>query len=268
MNIKKRIFIGLIGVTLFAFLMLMAVIWLLIMNEVNALQNLLLISFGAISTIFIFVVGLGLIALVWSLWHAKPIPTLQTFIQVTTDWLFPFALKIGKIFGIDQDTIKSSFIEVNNQLVQAKMIKVEPKRLLILAPHCLQKSNCPHKITVDVSNCQRCGKCCVNGLLDISKKYGVKVVVATGGTFARKFIMEFRPKAIIAIACERDLTTGIQDTGTLPVIGIINIRPEGPCWNTVVNIAKVEEAVAFLTHSNNLLYNVKTVTKTPTHFCK
>lgn len=256
MIIKKRVFIGLIGISLIIGLMLVFGVWLLIVNnKVNILQNLLLISFGAASVILVAILGLGLSALIWSLWVSKPIYGLQKFIQVTTDWLFPFAIKMGKLFGIDQDIIKSSFIEVNNQLVQAKMIKVDPSKLLILAPHCLQKSNCPHKITVDMKNCQKCGGCCVNGLLDIEQRTGVKVVVVTGGTLARKFIEDYRPRAIVAIACERDLTTGIQDVAGLPIIGVLNVRPEGPCWNTLVNIKKVEEAVQILTRGHNNNYN-------------
>jgi hypothetical protein len=253
MNIKKRVFIGLIGATLVICVFFMVMVWVLISNKVNILQNMFLISFGAISLIFITVVGLGLSALVWSIWIAKPIPALQRFIQVTTDLLFPFALKVGKLLGIEQDVIKSSFIEVNNQLVQAKMMTITPERLLILAPHCLQQSNCPHKITVDVYNCQRCGSCCVDGLLEIAERYGVKLVVATGGTLARKFVVDLRPRAIVAIACERDLTTGIQDTGSLPVLGVLNIRPEGPCWNTLVSLEKVEEAVGLLVHKQPCL---------------
>lgn len=246
MNIKKRIFIGLISATLIICLSLFALIWLIITNKVNIIQNMLMISLGAAGLVFITIICLGLAALVWTLWIAKPIPILQKFIQVTTEWLFPFALKIGQMLGIDQDIIKSSFIEVNNQLVQTKTIAVDPSQLLILAPHCLQKSNCPHKITVDVHNCRKCGNCCISGLLTIAETHGTKLVVATGGTFARKFIEDYRPKAIVAIACERDLTAGIQDASFLPVIGILNMRPEGPCWNTCVNLKKVEEAVELL----------------------
>ena len=54
------------------------------------------------------------------------------------------------------------------------------------------------------------------------------------------------PKAIIAVACERDLTSGIQDVFPIPVIAIFNERPFGPCFNTRVSIAKVEEAIRML----------------------
>jgi len=52
--------------------------------------------------------------------------------------------------------------------------------------------------------------------------------------------METRPDLIIAVACERDLTSGIQDTAPLPVYGVFNQRPFGPCLNTQVAIDRVE----------------------------
>ena len=66
--------------------------------------------------------------------------------------LFPIALALGRVFHIDQDRIKSSFIEVNNQLVRSKEFKLLPAQILVLAPHCLQWSGCPHKITVNIDN--------------------------------------------------------------------------------------------------------------------
>jgi hypothetical protein len=48
---------------------------------------------------------------------------------------------------------------------------------------------------------------------------------------------------IIAVACERDLSSGIQDSYPLPVFGVINHRPHGPCYDTLVDLDKVEEAL-------------------------
>jgi hypothetical protein len=47
------------------------------------------------------------------------------------------------------------------------------------------------------------------------------------------------------VACERDLTSGIQDTHPLPVYGILNERPEGPCRNTLVDLTTLEKALRF-----------------------
>ena len=116
---------------------------------------------------------------------------------------------------------------------------------MILAPHCLQRVQCPHKITVDVNNCRGCGLCPVGDLLTLSREKGTQLVIATGGTFARKFVKERKPQAIVAIACERDLTSGMQDVDKIPVIGVVNERPEGPCHNTRVNLCEVERAINY-----------------------
>ena len=73
--------------------------------------------------------------------------------------------------------------------------------------------------------------------------YGVRLAIATGGSIARRIVVETRPKLILAVACERDLTSGIQDTHPLPVFGILNHRPEGPCRNTLVDLTLVEAAL-------------------------
>ena len=55
--------------------------------------------------------------------------------------------------------------------------------------------------------------------------------------------MDKRPDMIIAVACDRDLTSGIQDTYPIPVFGILNKRPNGPCYDTDVDVDLVEEGL-------------------------
>ena len=43
--------------------------------------------------------------------------------------------------------------------------------------------------------------------------------------------------------CIRDRTSGIQDVFPLPVLGVLNERPFGPCFNTRVDINKLEAAI-------------------------
>ena len=114
---------------------------------------------------------------------------------------------------------------------------------MILTPHCIQLDICPYKVTRDINNCHQCGRCGVGQLLALSQKYGVHVAIATGGTLARQDVKKARPKAILAVACERDLTSGIQDVFPLPVIGVLNERPNGPCFNTRADMGKIEEAI-------------------------
>lgn len=157
--------------------------------------------------------------------------------------LFPFAVVLGRIFNIPRVKIEQSFIEVSNNLVLQHKIKVPADRIMILTPHCIQLDTCVHKITRNVENCRQCGGCSVGSMLALAHKYGCSFAVATGGTLARQMVKQARPKAIVAVACERDLTSGIQDVFPLPVLGVLNERPYGPCFNTRVDISKLEAAI-------------------------
>jgi hypothetical protein len=162
-----------------------------------------------------------------------------------TRFFYPATVHLGGLLRIHRDRIAASFVEVNNGLVRSRPMAVPPERLLLLMPHCLQHTNCGIRITAAVTNCKGCGKCDIAELVELSDKIGGRLQVATGGTLARRIITEMRPGAIVAVACERDLIAGIQDTYPLPVLGILNRRPHGPCRDTGVDMEAVEEAVAF-----------------------
>jgi Uncharacterized conserved protein len=150
--------------------------------------------------------------------------------------LYPMAFFITSVFRINRDKMQSSFIEINNFLLFSLNKQILKDRILILLPHCLQLHNCKAKITEDVHNCLKCGKCNIKELALLSDKKGIFIAVATGGTLARRVLEEKRPKAVIAVACERDLSSGIIDSFPLPVYGLSNIRPNGPCRDTLVDV--------------------------------
>ncbi len=74
-------------------------------------------------------------------------------------------------------------------------------------------------------------------------EWGFTLVIATGGTIARRIVVQTKARLILAIACDRDLTSGILDTYPLPVFGIINERPNGPCIDTNVDVALLKAAL-------------------------
>ncbi|KJS20939.1 MAG: hypothetical protein VR72_12685 [Clostridiaceae bacterium BRH_c20a] len=242
---RKRLFIFLLAFSLLGIALIFLFAWWLVSKQ-YLLMNQIILTLTLVFFILLFlIISIGVLLLIYSLWSFRVYKGTNIFIRNAIDFLFPIALKLGKWLGIEDDKIKSSYIQVSNQLVKLEQKVISPGKILILAPHCLQRVQCPYKITVDVNNCRQCGQCPVGDLLTLSVEKGTQMVVATGGTFARKFIKEKRPQAIVAIACERDLTSGIQDVEVIPVIGIVNERPEGPCHNTRVNLCQVERAVNY-----------------------
>jgi hypothetical protein len=70
------------------------------------------------------------------------------------------------------------------------------------------------------------------------------VFIVPGGELARQLIRDHNPSRIIAVACERDLVSGIQDVApVIPTYAVPNCRPEGPCKNTIVDLKLIEEAL-------------------------
>ncbi len=157
--------------------------------------------------------------------------------------LTPFAVRIGKWFGVSKDRVASSFIKANNAIVIATRRGDAGRSVLLLLPRCIQHSKCKQKVEIDIVNCKDCGLCDIADIVRVCEENGVESYVATGGNLARKLIKEKRPAGVIGVACERELLSGIHDTSGLPVIGIPNLRPEGPCIDTRVNLEKVEEAI-------------------------
>ena len=200
-------------------------------------------------------VEMGLAALIgvgWLLWAILSIATVgwggvhPILLRVSNRViyaLFPISLMLGRLGGVTKDRLRQSMIDLINHLVQLQLYKVAPERILLLTPHCLQESSCVHKVTGNVYNCKQCGCCQVGDLLQITKDYGCQFIVVTGGTLARLKVKEARPKAIVAIACERDLASGMADVFPIPVIGVLNERPNGPCCNTTVDPNRVRQVV-------------------------
>jgi len=166
-------------------------------------------------------------------------------------WLRGFALKIlypvcmflASFNKSKKEDYQRFIINLNNKLVKRE--KPKTKKILLLLPHCLQRSECNIRLTYNIYNCERCGKCEIKDLIRIADENSLRISIATGGSLARRIISDVKPDAVVAVACENDLSSGIADSYPLPVIGIPNERPTGPCMNTIVDLQKVQYAIEF-----------------------
>jgi len=135
---------------------------------------------------------------------------------------------LGEKVGISKDRVGNSFIKAHNLMVKSHAKELKADVLLILLPRCLEKET--KREVVERAN----GR-------------AVHVVTAAGGEEARKAIRQYRPSLILAIACERDLISGIRDVAEkIPVLAIPNKRPEGPCKNTHLHLADLDDALRFI----------------------
>jgi hypothetical protein len=132
--------------------------------------------------------------------------------------------RVADRFG-RRDWVENAAVKVYNNLAVMRGRKVGQGELLLLIPRCLSK------VTLD-------------GVLGIAGKYGVPVFVATRGQLARRVIRERRPRAVVAVACERDMVSGLHDVaGKIPVLGLTMTLPAGPCKDASLDLGQLERWV-------------------------
>lgn len=162
---------------------------------------------------------------------------------ITLKFLYPLLMFAGSLGKNRKERYQRFIIDLNNRLVRKG--KWRPEKILLLLPHCLQRKECDVRLTYNIYNCKRCGKCGIKDLIGIAEEHHVTLFIATGGSLARRTVNEIKPDAVVAVACENDLSSGIVDTYPIPILGITNIRPFGPCMNTNVDLTRVKEAIEF-----------------------
>jgi uncharacterized protein len=124
-----------------------------------------------------------------------------------------------------RDWVENAAVKVYNALALLRGRKVGTGELLLLIPRCLSKET-------------------LDGVLGVAGRYGVPVFVATRGQLARRVIRERRPRAVVAVACERDMVSGLHDVaGKVPVLGLTMTLPSGPCKDALLDLGKLEDWV-------------------------
>jgi len=240
---RKRLFIGLITGASVLVCGILVLLWVVPFIGLSAIHPAAPWVLGITLAALVSVVAWSSLGLVLNILLGRSLPLTRRLRGMTIKIFLPLMVLLGKALRISKQRVRSSFIKVNNELVLTEAGRYKPEEILLLMPHCLQNSRCDMRLTYDINNCKRCGKCPIKELLEISERYGVHLAIATGGTIARRIVVQTRPKLIIAVACERDLSSGIQDTYPLPVFGVMNLRPNGPCLDTGVPMFALEQAL-------------------------
>jgi len=135
--------------------------------------------------------------------------------------LMAWTSHLARRFGA-RDWVEHAAVDVYNGLATRRGRRVGKGELLVLIPRCLSKGT-------------------LDSVLEVAGRYEVPVFVATRGQLARRAIRERRPRAVVAVACERDMVTGLHDVAAkIPVLGLTMQLPAGPCKDAVIDIARFE----------------------------
>ncbi len=209
--------------------------------------NIILISIIAVMGLSLLLLLFMSLAIIFTYRNKKAAPAMLMIARAGMQIILPLALLFARANQQLKKSIRLLYIELNNIIVESDNKKYRSEEVMLLLPHCLQNSECGLKVTNNPEACQRCGRCKIGELLDFAAEKNIGLYIATGGTVARKIIKQNNPKLIISVACERDLMSGILDVKGIPVIGVTNKQPNGPCLNTDVDFAAIKERVEQLT---------------------
>lgn len=237
---RKRVFLGLLSICCCFVCMLLLIFFILPWFWAAGWLKQFSIVLGSVGILVL--AWLGLI-LIYHIYTGRALPGIRGARHLCARLFLPLMELAGPLFGVDKNLVRRSFIKVNNEFVCANRRRMRPEQLLVLLPHCLQARSCPRRLGRDLANCANCGQCQIGAIRELASRYGFRLAIATGGTVARRIVAELKPLRIIAVACERDLTAGIQDTYPLPVFGVLNDRPDGPCVNTRASLETLEAAI-------------------------
>lgn len=249
---RKHLFLILSTVSLIMLMIITTLLWWFISPRLHEINKLFASSVLNILRLFYFIVVLGIVLLLLTSYLERNFIITRTAVRLALRFIFPSTVLLGRLVGIRKDRIRESFVHVNNTFVKVMSGRYSPGDILILLPHCLQNTECLIRVTVDINNCKECGKCKISDLKKLARKTGVKIAIATGGSLARRIIIKHKPKFIIAVACERDLVDGLLDVFPIPVFGVLNERPFGPCVNTSVDVDVIESALEKITDKNKM----------------
>jgi hypothetical protein len=137
----------------------------------------------------------------------------------------------------------SGIVKLNNWWVRRRGVKARPEQILLLLPHCLHRQGCPCNVLHSLDACRRCGQCSMGDLARLREELGVVGCVVGGGRQALEHARRPEVKAVVAVACDKELRHGIFASFPKPVLAIPNRTPEGPCRNTLADPAQVVAAI-------------------------
>ena len=141
-------------------------------------------------------------------------------------------------------------IRLNNLSVRGRRTRVKAGEVLVLLPSCLQAAGCKQNVVGDLGDCKRCGRCKIGPILGLCERLGAEPAIAKGGRIAAARARQPHIKAVVAVACSKELRSGILACLPKAVLAVSNRRPNGPCNATDVDLAGVERAIVWLTRAS------------------
>lgn len=168
---------------------------------------------------------------------------IQKLIGLGVDLSTKKALKRAlKMIGLKPENIDHLYVELKNEIHKEAFSKINPKYKIVFLPQCLRKATkCKAKIGEEGYECVKCSKDCkAREIREMAENAGYKIFVVPGGSMVSKIIYKYKPKAVIGVACMKELVMSLEEL-QLP-LHAVELSKDG-CVETDVDIEKVKVAL-------------------------
>jgi hypothetical protein len=164
-------------------------------------------------------------------WRSQRLRPMALLLMACLIRLLPLLTPFAKLTGKSRDQLLNSFLQIRNSFISSSRTISQARSgpPLLLAPRCMTKES-------------------MQALKLSAQENGAEFFIAATGAKARDKVAELKPCAIVAVACERDLISGIRDVAgnNLPIIALPITLPAGPCKGALADLDQLADAIAWI----------------------
>ena len=152
--------------------------------------------------------------------------------------------KLATRFGVDETEILALFNQMKNEAYKDTFLSTPYNERIILFPQCLRNPDCEAKQDEWGYKCVDCGRCGISRIKNLAKELGYAALfIVRGGSVIEKIFAEFNPKAVIGVACNKEVFLGNLVCEKHGVVTQSVLLTKEGCYNTDVNFKQVEKCV-------------------------
>jgi len=144
------------------------------------------------------------------------------------------------IMNIESKAVDQIEVDIRNKLNKNAFKKTKHSERMLLLPQCLRHSQkCPARVTENGFECLKCGQCRIKDIKSKAEELGYRVSIVPGGTFAKRMIKKYKPKAVLGVGCMFELKEGLNICAkyNVPAQGV-QLTKSG-CVNTELNLEEL-----------------------------
>ena len=214
---SKELFFSLFMISIVLLMMVLtSIIW-LVSPRLNFIDYSGNVSLVLLKIVFI-TLSIFSLSLFLSIYSKKKIPFIHYFLDVIIKLSYPVIVRIGLFLDISEDIIDTSFIDVNNTIIENENIKYEKNEILILTSQYYQKDSCNIRINNNLNNCKDCFQCDIGKLVKYAEKNGFDIEVICDKFSILKQINYY--KLIIVFTSLDNIIQTIKKADNIRVYGI------------------------------------------------